>query len=332
MDSVGYQKIKKKREVENQKDVLRSFLYSRGVKRDKFFTNDSHLYFDCGDCETKKTIDFRAKNKLIDSLNNKALNDYRRFGGEKDDFLWIKYKQAVSGLSALQDNFQQGKESFLGKTSLIRLWNTSILAAVIIGMISMSFIYRYLGQGAAAGDVNKEKVGTEIVTENKKPEVVESKKDDYILELSEYLKEEDNKKFNEKVQELVEGYPIEDFLPYLQGKDREVVSFYIAIAKKESNWGKRVPVLKGEDCYNYVGYRGKRDRMGTGGHTCFDDRKEAVDVVSKRIEALIKDYGRDTAEEMVVWKCGNNCAATGGQAAANKWISDVKGILKELNN
>ncbi|MEF3691532.1 MAG: hypothetical protein V3574_00565 [Candidatus Moraniibacteriota bacterium] len=330
MDSAYRQKLSGNKKILSRKSISGSFLYSRGLKRENFFTGNSYLYFDCEDSVARKIIEFRTSNKLIDGLNKRAINDYRKFKRGKNDFLWLKYKKLVLKLDFCQKQLKEKRSYFLDNISVVRLWNTSILAAVIIGMISMSFIYRYLGQGAAAEDEVKERVAMEIV-EKREPQIAKaSDGDDYIAELADYLKEDDNKKFNEKVQELVEGYPIEDFLPYLQGKDREVVSFYIAIAKKESNWGKRVPVLKGEDCYNYVGFRGKSDRMGTGGHTCFADRKEAVEVVSQRIEELIKKYGRDTAKEMVVWKCGSDCNATGGQAAANKWIADVDMILKEL--
>lgn len=330
MDSAFRHKLAKNKNILNRKNLSGSFLYSKGAKRENFFTGNSYLYFDCEDSISRKIIEFRTENKLIDGLNRKAINDYRKFRRGKNDLLWLKYKQLVLKLDLYQQQLDQKKDNFLDNISVVKLWNTSILAAVIIGMISMSFIYRYLGQGAAAEDEAREKAAMEIV-EKREPQIAQApERDEYIVELADYLKEEDNKKFNEKVQELVEGYPIEDFLPYLQGKDREVVSFYIAIAKKESNWGKRVPVLKGEDCYNYVGFRGKGDRMGTGGHTCFTDRKEAVEVVARRIEELIKKYGRDTAKEMVVWKCGSDCNATGGQAAANKWISDVDTILKEL--
>ncbi len=83
-----------------------------------------------------------------------------------------------------------------------------------------------------------------------------------------------------------------------------------------------MPVLNGKDCYNYWGYRGIRKRMGSGGHTCFDSPEDAVKTVGGRISRLVKS-GVDTPQEMVLWKCGSNCNATGGWAAAHKWISDV---------
>ena len=61
------------------------------------------------------------------------------------------------------------------------------------------------------------------------------------------------------------------------------------------------------------------------------DAPAAVDTVAKRLQILVDDYGKDTPSKMVIWKCGGSCAATGGQAAANKWISDVNIYFKQLN-
>lgn len=333
MDSVF--SLKKKKEKNKSKlfsdEKLESVLFSKGIRRNKFFTNDSCLYFDCNDKEIANLIEFRLKNKLFDSLNYKAIKDYSKFGGDYNDFLFVKYKLFVRKIQNYQQNVINEGNSFLGNVSLLKMWNTSILAAIIIGMISMSFIYRYLGSGAlAVEDVSNKEVAGAYIEEDKNKWTKE-KEEAYLMEMSDYLQEEADKDFDKRAMELVEGYPIEKMMPYILKKDRRVAAFYIAIAKKESNWGKRVPVLDGQDCYNYLGYRGKRDKMGTGGHTCFDSRKDAVDTIAKRLEELIKKYNRDTSEEMVVWKCGSSCAATGGQAAANKWISDVDMYLEKLS-
>ena len=316
----------------NQDDSLKSILFYRGTKRNNFFTDDSGLYFDCNDKKSEEFMRFRSDNKFFDGLNKKAVFEYKKVRSGNSDFLWIKYRTFALKLNQYQDNFNDRKNYFLESFSLVRLWNTSILAAIIIGMMSMSLVYRYLGQGVDAKDETVVKAVAGVSMEQEEEKEISSREEDdkYIVDLAKYLEIEASKDFNRKVKELVKGYPIEHFLPYLLNEDHEVVSFYIAIARKESNWGKRVPVLNGKDCYNYVGYRGKSEKMGTGGHTCFANREEAVRVVSRRIEELIKKYGRDTAKEMVVWKCGSDCNATGGQAAANKWISDVDTILKEL--
>jgi hypothetical protein len=46
--------------------------------------------------------------------------------------------------------------------------------------------------------------------------------------------------------------------PYISEQNQDTAAFIVGIAKKESNWGKRVPKREGKDCYNYWGYRGKR--------------------------------------------------------------------------
>ncbi len=125
------------------------------------------------------------------------------------------------------------------------------------------------------------------------------------------------------VSKMVQGYPIEEMLPYIIKHDRQTAAFIVGIAKKESNWGKRVPVTEnGEDCYNYWGYRGEGSRGTAMGHGCFGSKKEAVAVISKRIENLMKEYHRDTAEEMVVWKCGYTCSGHSPESVES-WIDDV---------
>jgi hypothetical protein len=146
--------------------------------------------------------------------------------------------------------------------------------------------------------------------------------DSFVLET---LKKFDKVKKEEMVGEInkmVKGTPMEAMTPYIAQKDRRVAAFLVAIAKKESNWGKRVPVLNGQDCYNYWGYRGIRDRMGSGGHTCFDSRKDAVDTVAGRLKELV-EADIDTPEEMVIWKCGSTCEAH-SDYSVKKWISDVE--------
>jgi hypothetical protein len=135
--------------------------------------------------------------------------------------------------------------------------------------------------------------------------------------------------FEKKIKNLIKGHPMENMAYYISRKDKITASFLVAIAKKESNWGEHVPVLDGEDCYNYWGYRGIRDRMGSGGHTCFDSPKDAVDTVSKRLSYLIKEDGIDTPEEMVIWKCGRNCLSQ-NRSDVNKWIDDVDFYYNKL--
>jgi hypothetical protein len=129
-----------------------------------------------------------------------------------------------------------------------------------------------------------------------------------------------NLELKNKIEELTDGYPIKDMASEIAKQDEEVAAFLVAIAKKESAWGKRTPKLKGEECYNYWGFRRKRLLMGSGGHTCFDGPEDAVKTVANRIENLVAK-GIDTPREMVLWKCGN-CTGP-ASAGAGKWIADV---------
>ena len=131
---------------------------------------------------------------------------------------------------------------------------------------------------------------------------------------------------------LVKGHPIEVMIPYIVERDRKTAAYLIGIAKKESNWGERHPVLAGVDCYNYWGFRLQSERMGSGGHTCFSNPREAVNAVSDRIAQIIQRNDVNSAKDMLVWKCGTDCSATGGQVAANKWARDVDKYAKKVLN
>lgn len=125
-----------------------------------------------------------------------------------------------------------------------------------------------------------------------------------------------------KVDEMVVGHPIEEMTRFIAKEDPQVAAFLVGIAKKESNWGKRSPKLNGEDCYNYWGFRQQRERMGSGGHTCFDSPKEAVEVVGERIAVLIEKEHVESSRDMLVWKCGYSCAGH-DPASVDKWVRDV---------
>lgn len=133
-----------------------------------------------------------------------------------------------------------------------------------------------------------------------------------------------------QAREMVKGYPIEKMLPYILQQDPEVAKYLIAIAKQESQWGRRVPKLDGKDCYNYWGYRGQRARMGTGGHTCFDSPQDAVRTVGKRLHTLIYDNNRTTARKLIVWKCGTACADHDAPGV-RRWIDVVDAYHAQLS-
>lgn len=149
------------------------------------------------------------------------------------------------------------------------------------------------------------------------------------LVLCEGLKGQTDFLEEKKIREMISGHPMEQMAHYLAKEKGQTASFLIAIAKKESNWGKRSPHKSGRDCYNYWGYRGGY-KPTESGYSCFDSPEQAVETVGGRIDNLI---GKkiDTPAEMVVWKCGRDCEAAGGQAAANKWIADVGLYYRKLN-
>ncbi|HBR71968.1 MAG TPA: hypothetical protein DEA27_04195 [Candidatus Moranbacteria bacterium] len=134
-----------------------------------------------------------------------------------------------------------------------------------------------------------------------------------------------------EIRNLVKGTPIERMASYIAEKDKKTAAYLVAIAKKESNWGKRIPVLDGKDCYNYWGYRGQNERMGSGGHTCFDNPQQAVNVVSQRVSELIRQNNVQSAKNMIVWKCGYSCEGH-SEKGVKKWIKDVDYYSKKILN
>lgn len=123
-----------------------------------------------------------------------------------------------------------------------------------------------------------------------------------------------------KFRKMVKGHPISEMAPYIAQRDKKTAGFLMAIAKKESNWGKYSPKKGKKECYNYWGYRGTY-KPTVSGYSCFDSEKQAVEVVGKRIDELISQ-GTDTPEKMIVWKCGENCSEHSSQSV-QKWIADV---------
>jgi len=137
-------------------------------------------------------------------------------------------------------------------------------------------------------------------------------------------------KLERGIKKMVKGYPIEKMAPYIAKKDPQTAAFLVAIAKKESNWGKRRPVLNGQDCFNYWGFRLQSEKMGSGGHTCFDSPKQAVNTVAERLDELIQEEKINSPNEMVVWKCGYGCQDEEKDKSELKWIKDVSYYYNEL--
>lgn len=252
-------------------------------------------------------------------------------------------KERYAGFSDCFSDFFQGN---IPGVSLVRAWNVSIVSSVIFGMFLMTMIYRYLGQGAYAGTESAnmssgdfaisweyDRGGGAVLGEQgeKTPQ-----DEEYIARLIEEYQEkiregQASNNLEKEIRKMTKDYPIEKMAPYIARKDKVVAAFLIGIAKKESAWGLRSPVLDGKDCHNYWGYKGLRERMGSGGHTCFDSLEDAVDTVSRRIEFLVEKEEIDTPKEMVtVWKCGYDCSWD-DPAAVRKWVSDVNMYFEEFN-
>lgn len=119
---------------------------------------------------------------------------------------------------------------------------------------------------------------------------------------------------------LLAKHPISAMVPYIAKRDKKVAAYLVAIAKKESDWGKHTPKKNGRECYNFWGYRGKENTTESG-YSCFASPEQAVKIVGDKIEKLINQK-INTPERMIVWKCGRTCAGHDPRDV-RKWISDV---------
>jgi hypothetical protein len=329
-------------------ETLSPTLFSRGKITKAFFTADSHRY--ATPLEQRMLvagIKRFERNGRFDSVQARFTYPARSVSQNLYEELRIRYEDVWGTLRYFPDMLS-------AHLSPVRVWNASIVGAIFFGMFSMTLIYRYLGQSASA-DERAAALGSDIVAEASldRPTVLgastEDISDHVVLPATHpaaapmlqsnfpnnpvetaLQKNVERELFEAAVKDLVKDYPIERMLPYIFKQDRDVATFLVAIGKKESNWGKRVPVLDGKDCYNYWGYRGIRDKMGTGGHTCFDSPEDAVTAVAKRIKTLVQEKKLDTPSKMIVWKCGSTCAGHSADGV-RKWISDVQMYVDKLN-
>jgi hypothetical protein len=136
-------------------------------------------------------------------------------------------------------------------------------------------------------------------------------------------------KLERNMKKMVADAPIREMTPYIAKHDKKVAAYLVAIAKKESNWGKYSPRKNGKNCFNYWGYRGNYNQT-LSGYSCFDSPEQAVDVVGGRIGELINQEV-DTPAKMVVWKCGSNCNGHGAYSV-QKWIRDVDFYYQKIYN
>ncbi|MDP2838385.1 MAG: hypothetical protein Q8O53_03875 [Candidatus Moranbacteria bacterium] len=132
-----------------------------------------------------------------------------------------------------------------------------------------------------------------------------------------------NAELDALIREMASGYPIEVMTSAIAEYDRSVAALLVGIAKKESNWGKRVPLAPdGTDCYNYWGFKGAGSRGVAMGHGCFGSPEEAVRAVGNRVAELVDIKQTSEPKNMIIWKCGSSCA-THSPESVRKWISDV---------
>ncbi len=307
-----------------KRDQLSSTLFSRGKRTRTFFTFDSHRYITPLEREALLERKYRyERRRQFDSVQIK----YSQFPQSASELL---QQQLTRRYASIKDTLRYFPDMVNAHISPMRVWNASIIGAMLFGMFSMTLIYRYLGQQASAESVVMNELP--VTQSQEAPEKTDVSDNDTlkqtIITAPTIAVDVDQERFNAEVKDMVKGYPIENMLPYILKQDRDVASFLISIAKKESNWGKRVPVRNGHDCYNYWGYRGVREKMGTGGHTCFDGPEDAVNTVSKRIKTLVQEDKRNTPAKMIIWKCGGSCAGHSKQSV-RKWISDVDAYLPD---
>lgn len=331
----------------------KSTLFSRGKRTRCFITQDSGLYVTADQREAIKNGGLAVKSALcLDGIRRRAVIRTKELENNRVfSWFWGRYE-------SFSQKLLSGIENSHSILSPKRVWNLSIVSALLVGMVSMSLIYRYLGQSADA-EIEKNSTGDKVIerqlaTSKVLGESIVKKNQDGEEEIEDFAgrelsteteldtsfiasfisenESEDVKKndLEDEIRKMVKGYPIEKMVSQIAKQDRVVAAFLIGIAKKESNWGRRVPVLNGQDCFNYWGYRLQRERMGSGGHTCFDSPKDAVETVAKRIKWLVEEADRNTPSEMVIWKCGSACAKD-NRDSVNKWIGDVALYFEKLN-
>lgn len=322
-----------------------SVLFSSKFGRmQNFTTPDSKLYFNqsvLGDIRAgKKLADatgrFDCAMPRVSYFEESKVRKYR-YVRKQETQIYFEIKERYSTLAQYLKDVASGYTHGVG---MVRMWNVSLIGSLIFGMFLMTMIYRYLGQGARASESASATVAEQAL-ENKNETVLgtqtadsddeQRERDAYTAKLLAEVANKKNSEFEKTLREMVKGYPIEKMVSEIAKQDRTVAVFLVAIAKKESSWGVHAPVLDGEDCLNYWGFRKKRERMGTGGHTCFDDVPDAVSSAARRISSLVYDEKIDTPEKMVKpWKCGYDCSWD-NPAAVQKWIDDVEYYFGKLD-
>jgi len=129
-----------------------------------------------------------------------------------------------------------------------------------------------------------------------------------------------NMELHKKIMPIIKNSPMEKMAIDISKRNKPVAALLVAIAMKESKFGKYSPKKNGVECYNYWGYRGKENTTASG-YSCFDNSGHAIKVVGDKIESMVK-RGAKTPADMISWKCGSTCAGH-DPASVRKWIADV---------
>ena len=315
-----------------------SLLFSKYGKTENFSTDNLYLHF----IKSERTPNFSS----LDGFLNFERKLPVRYAIKNRNHIYAAIQENYGDYgSYLKDALVRPFEGM----STIRMWNVSIVGSLVVGMFLMTFIYRYLGQGAAA-DVtvaSNVDVSTQQILDSQPPQVLgaSTEKDydpgdstqveNYVSQIMQDYQDKSGstKQLEKEIYAMVGDTPMKQMVPYIAQQDRMVAAFMVGIARQESSWGVHVPVDEdGNDCFNYWGYRGKRARMGTGGHTCFDSPKDAVDTVAKRLSFLVSDEKLTTPGEMVVvWKCGYDCSWDKSENV-KRWVDAVNYYFKQFDD
>lgn len=267
------------------------------------------------------------------SISRETTRVERPHSAQWGRFLFVVRQKVMMYSGILSVWLKNSSQFFVPKFARHKMLYASLMGGVAFGMVSMAFIEHSFGPGVfARGGEEPLQVKAEAVIETAATPV--ESLPEYVPDQDvffEYFGQVTKEKYEESIRNMVKGYPVEAMLPYIFEQDRLTAAFLIGIAKKESNWGKRVPVLEDQDCFNYWGYRGVRRMMGSGGHTCFNSREDAVETVAKRLEKLIHSEKLDTPEKMIIWKCGFSCQGH-SRESVKKWIADVDMYFSQLND
>jgi hypothetical protein len=148
-------------------------------------------------------------------------------------------------------------------------------------------------------------------------------KNPYIYGENFYYGEEKDKiniELREKIAPIIKNTPMDEMINDISRRDQPVAALLVAIAMKESKFGKYSPKKNGEKCFNYWGYRGKENTTASG-YSCFDSPAHAIEVVGNRVESMVR-AGANSPSKMIAWKCGRSCAGHSDESV-RKWIADV---------